>query len=162
MTQIESTFPRDANGVPITNLGLQVVKTMTFAGGTTNDPGDYDGTGNPATLFTITGDVMFNIVAVCKTSLAGANATIEVGVTDATAAIIPQITATDIDINMAVDIPIIAATPALAPYIFSHWHPIVGGLDVIQTVGTANITSGVIKYYGFWLPLSDDGNVVAA
>lgn len=135
-----------------------VKKSVTFAGGTANNMGDYDGTGNPYTLFTVTGDVLAYIVAVCKTDLAGASATIEVGVTGATAALIAQTTATDIDVNEGW----FAATPTLAVANTAQYHVIGGGLDVIQTVATANITSGAITYYLFWKPLSDDGLVVAA
>jgi hypothetical protein len=135
-----------------------VKKSVTFAGGTANNMGDYDGTGNPYTLFTVTGDVLAYIVAVCKTDLAGASATIEVGVTGATAALIAQTTATDIDVNEGW----FAATPTLAVANTAQYHVIGGGLDVIQTVATANITAGAITYYLFWKPLSDDGLVVAA
>jgi len=34
--------------------------------------------------------------------------------------------------------------------------------SIIQTVGTANITSGVIRYIALWYPLSADGKVVPA
>lgn len=133
-------------------------KSVTFAGGTLNDMGDYDGTGNPYTLFTVTGDVLVYIVAVCKTDLAGATATVEVGVTGATAALIAQTTATDIDVNEGW----FAATPTLAVANTAQYHVIGGGLDVIQTVATANITAGEITYYCFWKPLSADGEVSAA
>ncbi len=149
----------DANGNPVyAPLPFVVKKTMTFAGGTVNDPGDYDGTGNPATLFTVTGDVLAYIVAICKTSLSGA-ATLEVGLTGNTAVLLAQIAdATNLDINMAY----LDATPALGEGQAPLFHPIGGGLDIIQTIGTANITAGVIDYYCFFRPLSDDGNVVAA
>jgi hypothetical protein len=131
---------------------------MTFAGGTTNDPGDYNGTGNPATLFTVTGDVLVYLVGVCQTTLVGA-ATLEVGVTDATPALLAQITnATTLAINEGwVD-----ATPTLAEAFTPAHHIIGGGLDIIQTVGTTDITDGKITYHCFWRPLSSDGLVVAA
>lgn len=138
------------------NNSYKAKKTITFAGGTTNDVGDYDGTGNPATLFTVTGEVLAYIVPVCKTNLAGASATLEVGVAGATAALVAQTTATDIDADEGW----FAATPTLAVANTAQYHVL--GLNVIQTVGTANITAGVIDYYLFWKPLSDDGNVVAA
>ncbi len=56
----------------------------------------------------------------------------------------------------------LASTPAIGEGEAPIFHPISGGLDVIQTVGSANITAGEIDYYGFWRPLSDDGLVVAA
>jgi hypothetical protein len=162
MTLINQAIPRDENRIPIQGrYSLLQKKEVEFAGGTTNDMGDYDGTGNPFTLFHITGDVLVNVIALCKESLAGANATIEIGVAGATAALATQITATDLDINEVLDVPILTGEPSIAAYTIDHFHPISGGLDIIQTVGTANITGGKITYYCFWPPLSDDGLVEA-
>ena len=45
---VDALLPLDANGRPYEGLLPFVAKkTMTFDGGTENDPGDYDGTGNP-------------------------------------------------------------------------------------------------------------------
>jgi hypothetical protein len=80
--------------------GLSAKKTMTFAGGTTNDPGDHDGTGDPATLFTVSGGlVAVKLYARVVTALAGATATIEVGTTVSTASLIAQTTATNLAVN---------------------------------------------------------------
>lgn len=140
------------------NNSYVVSKSVTLAGGTVNNMGDVDGTGNPYTLFTVSGDVLAYIVAVCKTSLVGDTATLEIGVTGATAALVAQSTAIDIDVNEGW----FAATPTLAVANTAQYHVIGGGLDIIQTVGTANITAGAITYYCFWKPLSNDGNVLAA
>ena len=140
------------------NNAYKVKKSVEFAGGTANNMGDFDGTGNPYTLFTVTGDVLVYIVSVCKENLAGASATLEIGVTGATAALVAQSTATDVDVNEGW----FAAAPSLAVANTAQYHAIGGGLDIIQTVGTANITGGKLDYYCFWKPLSDDGNVVAA
>jgi hypothetical protein len=140
--------------------GLQsflVSKSMTLAGGTTNDPGDFDGTGNPATLFTVTGNVVATVFGVCTVNLAGAGATLEVGIAGNTAALIAQSTATDIDAGTVW----IDATPATIQALPSS-QIIANGTDIIQTAGTANITAGAITYYCFWRPLSSTGNVIAA
>lgn len=152
---------RDKNRVPIQDQdGFLETKVMTFAGGTANDPGDYDGTGNPATLFTITGRVIIKLIAVCDTNLAGASATLAVGITDAATSIIAQSTATDIDAgeiwhdatpDSAIELASVTASRILS-----------NGQDIIQTVGTANITGGKITYYCYWRPISSDANVVAA
>ncbi len=137
-----------------------IPKLMTFAGGTANDPGDHDGTGNPATLYTVTGDIAFRLKAVCTVDLAGASATIEVGTSFATAGIIAQTTATNIvegelwhDASPDADVELITV---LAERV------LVNSGDIIQTVATQNITAGAIQYDLFWRPLSDNATVVAA
>ena len=137
-----------------------VKKTVTFAGGTTDAIGDHDGAGDPFTIAKVDGIVLVKVLAVCTTNLTG-NATIEVGVTGDTAEIIAQVAdAESLDANEIWH----DATPdsgcetssVLAEKI------IVGGLDIIGTVGTANITAGVIDFYVFWRALSDDGLVYLA
>lgn len=139
--------------------GVYAVKEMTFAGGTTNDPGDQSGTGNPATLFTVTGPVLIEVIGYCTTDLAGASATLEVGVAGNTAGITAQTTATDIDAgeiwhDASPDANFEAST-ILAQRILND-------ADIIQTVGTADITSGAITYIAYWYPLSPTANVVPA
>lgn len=143
-----------------TDWALTVKKTVTYDGGTANDPGDFDGTGNPQTLFTVTGDVVLRVFGVCTTNLAGASATLEVGTTKSTAALIPQTTATDIDASelwhdATPDTDVEASTVGTEKIL-------VGGADIIATVGTANITGGVVEYICAWYPLSENGKVVAA
>jgi hypothetical protein len=136
----------------------RVTKSMTLAGGTTNDPGDFDGDGNPATLFEVSGLVAMRVFARCTTTLTGATATLEVGTALTTAGLIAQTTATDIDENEiwhdATPDASIEATTIAAEKIVNQ--------DVIQTVGTANITAGALTYYCFWKPLSEGATVTAA
>jgi len=137
--------------------GLSAKKTMTFAGGTVNDPGDHDGTGDPATLFTVTGGlVAVKLYARVVTALAGATATIEVGTTVSTASLIAQTTAT----NLAVNEVWADASPDLAAEADSTLKVV--SQSIIQTVGTANITSGVIEYTAIWKPLTEGATLVAA
>ena len=160
MTTFDALIDLDGNGRPINSpLPFRAEKNMVFDGATVNDPGDYTGgTGNPATLFTVTGDVLVYIIAICKDSLIGA-ATLEAGLTGNTAVLLAQIAnTTTFDVNMAW----LDSTPALGEGEAPKFHPVGGGLDIIQTVGTANITAGEIDYYCFWRPLSSDGSVVAA
>jgi hypothetical protein len=155
------TQPQDAQGYPVydTTWGQKVDKVMTFAGGTANDPGDYDGTGNPATLFNVSGTVRMRVLAKCTVNLAGASATIEVGTALSTAGLIPLTTATEIDANeiwhdATTPDSSIEATTVLVEKIVSQ--------DVIQTVKTANITAGSITYTCIWYPLSENAQVTAA
>lgn len=157
---MNNSLPLDPQGRPIltTDWAAQVEKLMTFAGGTANDPGDYDGTGNPANLFIVTGTVLLRLLAKCTVSLAGAGATVEAGTALLSTGLIPLTTATDIDANEiwhdATPDSSVEETSVLAQRIVSQ--------NVIQTVRTANITAGAIRYTAFWYPLTSDGNVVAA
>ena len=87
---VTEAYNRDANQVPITGLDLVANKAITYVAATTGKQGT-------ANLFTVTGTVALRIFAVCSTDLAGAGATIEVGVAGSTAGLIAQTTATDID-----------------------------------------------------------------
>lgn len=158
------TFYRDSNFIPITNLGLITKKTITFAGGTTGAWGDDGGTLDGAALFTVTGLVQAQVLGVCTTSLGGANATVEVGITGNTAIFLPIETGTQIDagqiwVNDAANGTSIilggetAATGNLPLYLLN-------GNDIILTVKTADVTSGVIDFYCIWTPISSDASVV--
>lgn len=161
MSKYDASLDRDANRQVIQGLTLpfKASKRITFAGGTTDAIGDDGGALDPFTIFTVTGDVLVDVIGICKTTLVGA-ATLEVGVTDATAALLAQLANATILVENEMWAP--DATPTLAEAYTPTAHGIGGGLDIIGTVGTADITAGVIDFYCFWRPLSSDGNVVAA
>lgn len=130
-----------------------------FTGGNANTRGDHDGTQDPTTLFKVTGAVLMRIFAVCTVDLAGATATIEVGVAGNTAALIAQSTATDIDAGKIWK----DTTPEIgADALADLPGPFIVTKDVIETLATANITAGSLYYICLWRPLSPDGNVEAA
>lgn len=139
-------------------IGAYATKHMTFAGGTTNDPGDFDGTGNPATLFTVTGIVLVKLFAVVNTPLQGATATIRVGTALSNVGLIASTTATLAVANEIWH----DATPDASVELSTILTEKIVNQNIIQTVGTANITSGVLTYHCIWKPISLDGNVVAA
>jgi len=151
-------FTRGQVAEAAAGIGAYASKTMTFAGGTTNDPGDFDGTGNPATLFTVTGTVMMKLFATCNTTLQGATATVEVGTALSTIGLIPLTTATNIAINEIWH----DATPDASIELATIATEKIVRQNVIQTVRTANITSGALTYHCIWKPISNDGLVVAA
>lgn len=131
-----------------------------FAGGTTNARGDEGGTNDPYTLFTVTGDVEVRIFGVCTTDLAGATATISVGTVMTPAGLIASTTATDIDTGELwhdatpdANVELLTVAPAKI---------IVNGADIIESVGTADITSGNIYYVCLWQGLSVGSSVVSA
>jgi hypothetical protein len=156
---VDALLSLDANGRPFEGLlPFRAVKRITFAGGTANAIGDHDGDLDPFPVFNVTGDVLAVVVGICKTDLVGAG-TLELGIPGATASLLAQIAdATTLDANEAwVD-----ATPSLGEGFTPAPKVIGGGLDIIGTVGSTNITAGVIDFYCFWMPLSDDGQVSPA
>lgn len=113
------------------------------------------------TLFTVTGTVFAQVFGVCQTDLAGAGATVEVGISGNTAALIAQTTGTDVDQYMTWQ----DATPEDNPGavdLTARSFVLTNGADVIYTIGTADLTAGVIDFYCLWAPLSSDGLVTAA
>jgi len=144
-----NAFQRDANYVPITNLGLSVPKEITYVAGTTGATG-------ASTLFTVTGTVAVRLFAYCSGDLtSGGAATLEVGIAGNTAALLAQTTATGIDSGeFWVDTgpATIEALPAIQ----------LVAANIIQTIGTTTVTGGTLTYYCLWTPISTDGNVVAA
>lgn len=127
-----------------------------FAGGTTNARGDIDGTGNPRTLFTVTGTVAMKLLARCTVDLAGASATLEVGTALSTAGLIATTTATDIDANeiwhdASPDASIEAASVLVEKIV---------NQNVIETAKVANITAGQIEYTCLWRPITPGATVV--
>lgn len=151
MTQVSASFSRDANGIPIGTDGIIVSKTRAYTGAAGL------GAQGASTLFTVTGDVIVNVFAVCTENLAGATATIEIGISGNTAALIAQTTATEIDLG-EVWVDNAPATVEALP----GAKILTNGTDIIETIATADITDGTVIFYCAWRPLSQDSNLVAA
>lgn len=112
-----------------------------------------------SSIFTVTGDVLCAVYGIVKDSLVSASGTISIGVTGNTATFMGVTTASGLDVNMGWH----DTTPGLSESIAAGDTRLVGGgLDIIQTVATGDITGGSIAYYCFWRPLSNDGAIVAA
>ena len=135
---------------------IEKAKTFTGASGS--------GAVGTIDLFTVTGAVEVRLAAYCTTNLAGASATLEVGVAGATTALIAQTTATDIDAGEIWE----DATPSFTtPHYLLTTAALSGNLigyslDIIATVGTANITAGAMVFVLFWRPISSNGEVTSA
>jgi len=153
---------RDANHVPIQDVdGVLVKKTITFAGATTDAIGDDGGANDPFTIFTVTGVVIVRLLAVCTTLLTGDTATLQIGTSTTANLFIAETTATEIDANEIWHDATPDAATELAS-VMSASRILANGQDVIGTVGTADILTGVIDFYLFVRPVSDDANVVPA
>lgn len=127
----------------------------------------FDGTaGNGAVgvvnIFTVTGVVeLLAIVPHCTENMAGATATISLGIVGNLTLLVAATTATDL-VNGEVWVD---ATPTLegeaVPAALKNI--IIGdGNDIQVDVGTADVTNGTIVFTAYWRPLSADGNLVAA
>ena len=115
------------------------------------------------TLFTVTGDVIVKILAVCKETVTTSDAvTLEVGVSGNTAALIAQIAdATDLAAN---EVWLDASPGTTLEAIPSgvHWgFAISNGQNIILTP-SGTFTAGIIDFYVSWKPLSVDGKVETA
>jgi hypothetical protein len=151
MAIIDSVFPRDANSVPIWSEGLVASKAITYVGATTGATG-------ATTLFTVTGCVVVRVFGVCGTTLEGA-ATLEVGISGATAVILAQLANATV---LAADEIYTDATPTTKVEAMPSQLIIGNSQDIIQTIGSTALTAGQLTYYCLWAPISSDGNVVVA
>lgn len=151
---LQASVPLDANGKPVpAGLPFQVNKSRAYTGASGL------GAAGASTLFTVTGSVMVRVIGCCTEDLAGA-ATLEIGISGNTAALIAQLAdATTLDAGESY----IDATPSTVESIdLSSGFILANGQDIIETIGSTNITDGTILFVCFWRPLSEDGLVVAA
>lgn len=163
----------DGSGRPFSSLDSYnsvISRPPAFTGATANTRGDKDGTNAAYTLFTVTGDVIVRLWGVCTVDLVGATATVSVGVAGNTAALLALETATEIDatgiyVSATQVIGAVALSSVTGPFVIAN------GLDIIETVATADVTSGNIYYICLWRPVTSGkdavgvdvaGNVVAA
>jgi len=137
----------------------QSQKSITFNGAVSGAIGDFS-IGSPFNIFTVTGDVIVKVLGICTTVVSGAAATISVGVTGTTSGIINTTTADNINANDIWHDTSPDTGIELSSVISENI--IANGLDIIGTVATANVSSGVVKFDCLWKPLSDDGLVVSA
>ena len=123
---------------------------------------DDTGAQGAFTIYTVTGDVYVQVFGLCQVALtSGGAATIELGITGNTAALIAQTTATDLDQYETWQDAGPEANPGAVP-IDARGFVIANGADVILTIATADLTAGDIDFVCRWWPISTNGNVVAA
>lgn len=147
---IPAALDTDANRRTIqSNESFRLESTWTFVTATTGATGAH-------TVFTVTGNVLVQLCAICDTSLAGA-ATLEMGVTGNTAALLTQIAdATTFDDGMVWGVD---GSPAVGVEAMGTQKALNDGNDIIMTIGSTAVTSGVLDIYCLWRPLSSDGLV---
>lgn len=133
-------------------LGRNVESTVTFVTGTT-------GTVDTHALFTVTGTVAMTVIGVCSVNLASAGGgTIKVGTALDTDGLILDTTATDIDAGEIWH----DTTPDNSVESLDILAKKVVNQSVSYVITTGAISAGVIKFICLWVPISVNGNVVAA
>ncbi len=154
MGDIKAEIPIDGQGNPVfdPDFGLPVQKQIT-----------YTATGNGAVgavnLFVVTGTVAIKIISKCITVLEiQSGATIEIGTALTTAGLITQTAGDAIDANELWH----DASPDASVELTSVMSKNIVSQDIIQTIASDTIDSGVILFMGFWYPMSSNGFVVPA
>jgi hypothetical protein len=130
--------------------------TIVFDGGTEGGIGETDAVD---TVFVTTGSVeILRIVPFCLVDLAGASATLSLGVLSDPDSILGVTTATGIDADeywladTGSETPLTAVPAALKDIETSE--------DIVVETKTADITGGSIRFDVLWRPLTDDGELV--
>ncbi len=143
------------NGIIVTNQNSEalgkntLIQDITFSTST--------GTVN---VFTVTGDVIIRIIPVITTDVVpNTTANIRLGVVGNTDAMIVDSVSADLGargiwVDQTPDNEI-EAVERIRDYIVTD------GNDVVMTL-SAQVNSGVIRFYCFWSPLSGDGKVVSS
>lgn len=150
MSKYSAAIDRDANRVSVlSNEAFKLESTWTFVTATTGATGAH-------TVFTVTGNCLVQLGAVCDTSLLGA-ATLEMGVASNTAALLTQIAdATTFDDGMVWGVD---GSPAVGVEALGTMKLLNDGTDIIMTIGSTAITGGVLDIYCLWRPLSSNANI---
>ncbi|OPX88988.1 MAG: hypothetical protein A4E53_01721 [Pelotomaculum sp. PtaB.Bin104] len=154
--QVREVSYSDPLPVTTSHSGRLVTKTITFDG--TAHKGQAS---SVIPLFTVTGNVYVKIFGICTKDLVSAGGgTLEVGVANNTAALIAQTLGTTIDSGEIWydNTPVVGTTVATNV----TERIIANGADIIGTVGTADITDGVITFYCYFQPFGGVGSVEAA
>ena len=105
---------------------------------------------------------MVRLYGVCTVALTNATATFSVGVAGNTALLLPVSTGTDFALNdiwvdaTPAEVGAVALASVPGPFVVAN------GLDIIETVATANVTAGNIYYICLWRPLSPGASVKSA
>jgi hypothetical protein len=136
-------------GAPFTNrVPKRTTKIITF------DGVSYGVTTSPTTIFSISGMVWLQCIAVrAIVSLVGASATIALGFASNTGGLIAATTAANITTGLiwAGTSPATGGAAALVNYTIDS--------AIIATIATANITAGQLQFETYWLPMGTGGQL---
>ena len=111
-------------------------------------------------VFTVTGDVILRIIPVITTDVVpNTTANIRLGVVGNTDAMMLDTVSTTLDARYIWNDN--SASREIEPVDSVRSYIISDGNDVVMTL-SAQVNSGVIRFYCFWTPISGDGKVVNA
>ena len=159
-------LPLDDSRNPITNFdnGIIVEAKVDYGLGNTGAT-----TSSPFDIFTVTGvNIVNKIWGACTTDLAGANAVVSVGMggSGESAFLLGELTATNVDAGelWTGEGAEAATSPSLIAIDSSTFTQsiIADGEDIVGSVDTADVTSGVVTFYCLYVPISDGASITAA
>lgn len=155
MGKFDASMDRDANRMVMPGpygTAFLTKKVRTFTGAANL------GAQGTTTLFTVTGDVLVSVCVTAQVQCTGAGS-YNLGVSGATTRIIDGTnditgltTTKSLQRGNGLAQIEILGSPVIVP----------GGQDIIETIGTNDVTAGQLTVYCFWRPMSTDGFVVAA
>jgi len=121
-----------------------------------------DGTGadnENKELFVVTGTVLAAILGICTTDLtSGGGATISLGSSEDLDFLAAALGFDSLDDGFVWVTGVADSEVDLGTMVWA----IVDDVDLGYNIDTADITGGVMDFYCFWVPISDNGDVVAA
>jgi hypothetical protein len=133
-----------------------VASPTAFAGGVANSRGDDGGTSDPYTLFTVSGIVAVKLIGYSTVlPVSAGGGTLAVGTAITPVGLLPATTAS----TMAVGEIWHDATVDASVELSSVMTEKIVTQNIIETVGTADITAGNVHYLCLWRPLSPNATV---
>jgi hypothetical protein len=138
--------------------GNNLIIDVPFTSATWNTVGSHE-------ILTVTGAVRILILPLVTANIAGATATLVLGDETTSSSLIASTTAANLALGEwwvdSSDTRTIVRNGRINGADGGYIDFVVGnGKDIGYTIGTAALTAGSIRFYVWWVPLSDDGLVV--
>lgn len=136
-----------------------VASPAAFTGGSANTRGDDGGTSDPLTLFTVTGIVAVKLIGYSTVlPVSAGGGTLSVGTAISTTGLLASTTASSIAVGEIWH----DNSPDASVELSSVMTEKIVSQNIIETVGTADITAGNVHYLCLWRPLTPNATVVPA
>lgn len=131
----------------------KLLNTVTFTAAA-NSPGDVDGTGNPTSLFTVTGDIVGRICAIPSLNLFQNDGHFWIGHEDN---VLPLL-----DLLTKPPTPVESDELSIIPSEFTSEEYVISNTTIHQIVSGADVVEGSMKYYIVYAGLSTGATVELA